>query len=194
MPPIKRFTKEEIIDTTFEIVKKEGFQGVNARRIAKTLGCSVQPIFHTCKSMEELKKEVYKKIHDLYKKYMLKNKSGEKIYKQQGLSYIKFASDYPEFFKILFMQPSHLEAKEFIGADSTSEEIIKAGQKLTGFSYEEQKRFHVRVWIFTHGLACLVVNNTITLKEKEIETLLEDSVRQMLIGYKKEGEKNEKNN
>ncbi|MCI9177146.1 MAG: WHG domain-containing protein [Clostridia bacterium] len=38
--------------------------------------------------------------------------------------------------------------------DSAGDDIIKAGQKLTGLSYEEQKKFHVKVWIFTHGIAC----------------------------------------
>ena len=68
-------------------------------------------------------------------------------------------------------------------ADSAGDEIIKAGQILTGLSYEEQKRFHVRVWIFTHGIACLVATNTVKLSNKEIEEMLENTVRQMAIGY-----------
>ena len=61
MPPIKKYTKEDIIMQAYEIVKSEGFEQVNARRIAKKLGCSVQPLFHNFTSMEEVNKEVYKK-------------------------------------------------------------------------------------------------------------------------------------
>ena len=46
MPPIRKFKREDIIDTAYNIVKDEGFGSINARRIAKELGCSIQPIFH----------------------------------------------------------------------------------------------------------------------------------------------------
>ena len=29
MPPIKRFEKEDIVNTAYQIVKKEGFSGLN---------------------------------------------------------------------------------------------------------------------------------------------------------------------
>lgn len=189
MPPLKKYTKEEIINVAYKIVEEEGFDGINARHIAKKLGCSVQPIFHNFTSMEEVKKEVTKKMYNKYKEYMTNHKNPEKVYKQQGMSYIKFARDYKEFFKILFMQPTNLEAEAFITSDSASKDIITSGQKLTGFSYEKQKKFHVRVWIFTHGLACLVAMGTIKVTESELENLLETTVREMLIGYKKEGER-----
>ena len=35
MPPVRRFKREDIIDTAFNIVKEEGFESINARRIAK---------------------------------------------------------------------------------------------------------------------------------------------------------------
>ena len=67
MPPTKKFDKETIVATAYTIVKNEGFGKVNARRIAKELGCSVQPIFHNFTSMEELNKAVYEKIYNKYK-------------------------------------------------------------------------------------------------------------------------------
>lgn len=185
MPPIRKYTKEEIINTTYDIVKKEGFENVNARRIAHELGCSVQPIFHNFTSMEELNKEVYKKIYQKYQEYMLKGKENkDNPYKQMGLSYIAFASDNPELFKILFMQKTDKNASDFILVDSMGNDVLKVGQTLTGLSFEEQKKFHVRVWIFTHGIACLVATKTIQFSASEISELLGNTVRQMLIGYK----------
>ena len=35
MTPIKKYDREQIIITSFEITKKEGFEKLNARRIAK---------------------------------------------------------------------------------------------------------------------------------------------------------------
>lgn len=190
LPPIPKFSREDILNCAYKIVKQEGFETLNARKLAKTLGCSVQPIFHNFTSMEELNKEVYKLIYKKYQEYMLKGKENkENSYKQMGLSYIKFASDYPEFFKIVFMQKTNLNAFDFVMKDSMGNDVIKTGQKITGLSYEEQKKFHVKVWIFTHGIACLVATKTIKFKEEEIDELLGKSVREMLVGYNVEKRK-----
>lgn len=184
MPPARKYKKEDIVDVAYEIVKKEGYESINARRIAKELGCSVQPIFHNFSSMEEVNKEVYIKIYNEYKVYMKNGRaSKEKAYKQMGLSYIKFAKDYPEFFKILFMQKTDMSAESIIINDDMGNDVISAGQILTGLSYEEQTKFHIKVWIFTHGIACLVATKTVKFTDEELEELLETTVREMLRGY-----------
>lgn len=192
--PRRKFLKENIIQTAYEIVKEEGFESINARRIAKELNSSVQPIFHNFATMEELKKEVYEKVYQKYKEYMLRGVEKEKDYKQMGISYIQFAKDYPEFFKIIFMQKTNLNAEKFVMADAIGDDIIKKGQLLTGLPYEEQKKFHVKVWIFTHGIATLVATKTVEFTDLEISELLEKTVREMAIGYireKKGGKKSE---
>lgn len=133
--------------------------------------------------MEELKKEVYEKIYAKYQEYMLSGIDEDKAYKKMGLSYIKFAKDYPEFFKIIFMQKTNLNVENFMMADSMGDNVIKAGQVLTGLSFEEQKQFHIKVWIFTHGIACLVATKTIKISDEEISKLLEDTVIEMIKGY-----------
>lgn len=185
VPPRMTFKKEDVLDVTYEIVKREGFESVNARRIAKELNSSVHPIFRHFKDMEELKNEVYKKIYAKYQEYMMSGVNEEKAYKQMGLSYIKFAKDYPEFFKIIFMQKTNLNAENFMMADSIGDDVIKTGQILTGLSFEEQKKFHVKVWIFTHGIACLVATKTVEFSDEEISKLLGNTVLEMLKGFKK---------
>lgn len=185
MPPLKKYSKDSIISICLELVKNEGFDKINARLIASILGSSVQPIFHNFKNMEELKKDVYNRMYDKYKEYMLKGINEEKAYKKMGLGYILFARDYPEYFKSIFMQKTNLDAESFIIADDAGNSVIEMGQKLTGLNYEEQKKFHVKVWIFTHGIACLVATKTIKISEEEIEILLENTVKEMLAGLKK---------
>jgi len=192
MPKQMTFTREIVLNTTYELVRKEGINGINARKIAKQLNSSVHPIFRHFKDMEQLKKEVYKKIYDKYKEYMLSGINEEKAYKKMGLSYIKFAKDYPEFFKIMFMQQTKHNAENFVMNDSMGDNVIKVGQKLTGLSFDKQKQFHVKVWIFTHGIACLVSTKTINFSDKEIDELLEKTVLELLSGLKKEGENNGK--
>lgn len=188
MPPIRKYTKEDIVEATYQLIKEEGISSVNARKVAGKLGCSVQPIFHNFTTMEELLSEVHRKIYAKYQEYMMRGGNDPKAYKQMGLSYIGFAADYPEFFKILFMKETSLDAEKFVMADAIGDHVIKVGQKLSGLSYEEQKKFHVKVWIFTHGIACLVATKTIQFSKTEIEELLTNTVLEMLMGYIKNQE------
>ena len=192
MPRKITFQKEDVLNTAYEIVEKEGFEGINARRIASELNSSVHPIFTHFKDMEELKKAVYEKIYGKYQEYMLSGANEEKAYKKMGMSYIEFAKDYPEFFKIIFMQKTNLNAENFVMADKIGDDVIKKGQILTGLSFEEQKQFHIKVWIFTHGIACLVATKTVEFSNEEISKLLGNTVLEMLKGFKMErGNKSE---
>ena len=185
MPPIKRFEKEDIVNTAYEIVKKEGFSGLNARRIAKELRCSVQPIFHNFETMEELEEVVKKKIYDKFDEKIRNASDKEKPYLAKGMAYIRFAKDYPEFFKILFMKKSDLSPKDFILNDkATTDTVLEAGQAVFNLSSEEQNEIHVKSWIFTHGIACLVATATIEYSEEELKDLLGSAVRQLIYGYK----------
>ena len=55
MPAAKRISKEAIIDAAEAVLRTGGFEAINARSVAKALGCSTQPIYLTFRNMEELK-------------------------------------------------------------------------------------------------------------------------------------------
>lgn len=184
MPPIKKYDRETIINIASKIVEKEGYKGLNARRLAKELGSSVNPIFNNFTSMEELQSEVTKRIVKTYEDVMLEGAKHEKSYKGIGLAYINFAKNYPEYFKILFMSSINEKAETLVDRDLIVDTIIEAGQKLTGFTYEEQKEFHIKVWMLTHGIACMLATRTVDLKDEDVDRLLEESVREMVVGRK----------
>ena len=61
MPTKIKISKDMILDTAFEIVKKDGIEKLSNRELANKLNCSIRPIYYQFKNVEELKKE-YKQI------------------------------------------------------------------------------------------------------------------------------------
>ena len=55
MPPIPKITKDMIMDSSLEIIKKEGIENLNVRNIDTKLNCSTQPIMYHYKNMDILK-------------------------------------------------------------------------------------------------------------------------------------------
>lgn len=186
MAGVVKNTREDIIKGALEIVKEKGFEKLNAREVAKRLNCSIQPIFYQFKTMEELKNAVYEEIYKIYEQYMLSGIDTEKSYKSMGNAYVKFARDYPELFKILFMQHCGVNSSNFMKIDHLGDKVIIEGQKFTKLAFNEQKDFHLKVWIFTHGIATLIATETLKLSDSEIDKIIADTVRQMLKGYKLE--------
>lgn len=182
MSGIPKNKKEDIINSALEIVKEKGMEGLNARDVAKRLNCSIQPIFYQFKTMDELKQAVFEKIYDIYRSYML-NCENDTTYKSMGTSYVRFAKDYPELFKALFMKKTEMNSNNYIQIDHLGDQVIKIGQQYTGLSFDEQKNFHLKVWVFTHGVASLIATKTLCLDDKEIEEIISSTVRQILKGY-----------
>ena len=69
MPPKVRITREKIIRTAVDIVRRDGPDALNARVIAGELGCSTQPLFSNFATMEELRRAVVSAADALYQQY-----------------------------------------------------------------------------------------------------------------------------
>lgn len=172
MPPITKIKKEDIIDESYRMLREYGFEGLNARKIAKNLNCSIQPIFHNFKNMEELKTEVLKKVISVYHTYMKQNLDTELPYKQIGINYINFAKEEPELFKIMFMSHYNIPASKLISDDPIYEEVKKYIGEQLNLSADNIKNFHVKMWIFTHGIATMLATKTCDFTSKQISDLL----------------------
>ncbi len=172
MPSGSRIGKEEIIKTAFSIVREEGIEGVNAREIAKRLNCSVQPIFYRFKNMEELKQELLEYAKEYYKNYLLNmNEKGPK-YRQIGINYIQFAKEETNVYKFIFMGNYKIKIEEFAFFDTSYTEVEKTLQIQNDISMEMAKKFHLKMWLFVHGISCLIATNTCCFTDEEIKLLL----------------------
>lgn len=52
------YTKEMILDSAITIFKREGFEAITAKSIAKELNCSVAPIYSVYMSLDDLKRDL----------------------------------------------------------------------------------------------------------------------------------------
>lgn len=174
MPPVTKVTKENIIEKTYQILSEDGLESINARRIARELNCSVQPIFSNFNNMEDLINEVTNLVKQKCFDFLLSgSKDSDKPYKQVGINYIKFAQKEPNLFKLLFMSKVNLDPVHFMTSDrqffGSVAEII--GQE-TKLSKELIKDFHEMMWFYTHGIATLIATGTSKINDEEIDRLL----------------------
>ena len=157
MPPRVNFSQEHVLQTAFELVRREGLSALSARRIAQELECSTQPIYRTYQSMQELEKAVIRKAEEYAIEYLLQGDMAEEPFLHIGLQYFDFARNESELFKLMFLEGRLKNTPEQMGFPSMPlMERMQQDKHLQGLSEESLKRIGRDMWVFTHGLITLL--------------------------------------
>ena len=183
MPTKIRISKDMILDAAFEIARQEGMEKLSNRELAKKLKCSIRPIYYQFENVEEMQKELYLKIEQYFYKFILDNMVEEiPKYKQVGINYIKFAKKEKKLFQTLFMTDVGLTPDAFVSkAGEDYKEIEKFIKISANIKEEDIKDFHTKMWIFCHGIATLVANDTIKLTDNQIQDLLSCEFQALML-------------
>lgn len=187
MPAKRKIQKEDILQASISIISHEGLSALNARKIAKKLSCSTQPLFYIYENMDDLKKDVIGEIVKIFDREVLKSETGQLEYKDIGINYIRFAKEEPELFKLMFNNDMNEEAFCFINLFNSANKIFETISKQTGMSNEDAKQFHLRMWLYVNGIASLVAHQTVEFNDEEIAGLLKDQYISMLLYEVKKG-------
>ena len=173
MPPKAKISKQDIIDTALSLLREEGEDSINARRIASALGCSTQPIFSNFSSMEELEDCVTRAAYELYLGFLAREARSGKYpaYKSFGMAYIRFAREERELFRHLFMCDRRgKELKSTSDFDESVEMIMSANS----VSREKAQLMHLETWVSVHGIATILATSFLELDTELISAMLTD--------------------
>ena len=174
MPPKAKITKDMVIDAAYEIAAKTGAENINARTVAEKLNCSTQPVMYNFSTIEELKKAVYAKADGYHSEYLMDIKNPQNsVMLGIGLNYIRFAMEEPHLFRFLF------QSNFFTGTtllemidDEELMPVLSAMQGAIGGSITQAKEIFLTIFLFAHGYASIIANNSLAYEEELIKTHL----------------------
>lgn len=190
MPPKQKFTKDEILECSLNIIRKEGPKSLTARRLGEELGSSSRPIFTVFQSMEEVLSETINCAKELYQNYVKDGLSEEAPFRGVGRRYIKFAKDEPQLFRLLFMTETNSNltlSNILLLIDDYTGQILEVVKNEYGLDAEKAKRYYTHLWIYSHGIATLMSTGVSNYDDNEITELLAE-VGKALITLIKKGE------
>lgn len=193
MPPKCKFTKEEIIQTAFEMVRTDGLSELTARALGGRLGSSPKPIFSIFTSMEEVQEEVIGAAKKRYAEYVEKGLQETPAFRGVGTQYILFAIREPKLFQIFFMkeQGEVLDVRHVLPVIDDNYDKILASL-IDGYRIEEPvaERIYQHLWIYSHGIATLCATKMCRFTKEEIEQMMAEVFKGLLIQETK-GEKHD---
>ena len=180
-----------IVDAAFAVARETGAENINARTVSERLHCSTQPIMYHFATIEELKRTVYAKADLYHSEYLMNLRSpAQGVMLGIGMNYIRFAIEEPHLFRFLFQSDffGGSTLLELIDAEELAP-VLSAMQGALGIDRERTKKVFLTVFLFAHGYASIIANNSLKYDEALIKAHLEQAYRgAMLAGRSEEQE------
>ncbi len=192
MPPKAKFTREEITDAAFRLLRAEGREALTARALGAALGSSARPIFTVFRNMEEVQKEATEKAKALYADYVEKGLSEPLPFKGMGKQYILFAVREPMLFRLLFMNEKSAPPDISLVLpmiDENYEKILHSVRTSYHVDTETARRLYRHLWIYTHGIAVLFNTGMCRFTEEESDSLMREVLLGLLTVLRADAEK-----
>ncbi|NOY68012.1 MAG: TetR/AcrR family transcriptional regulator [Deltaproteobacteria bacterium] len=156
----RKFSRKDIIDAAFLVVREKGLAGLTARAVAQALDASTMPVYSHVKTMSELGEAVVRKAWDVLAQIQEESPSGD-IYIDMGLGYVLFAKREPMLFACI-----HSEEYSAINTgcgevnfEANLKRLMAARHPMfEGVDEETARKVMFYGWLFAHGFASLLTS------------------------------------
>lgn len=184
MPAKKKITREAIIEGALNTLRDGGYDSVNARSVAKKLGCSTQPIYLEFENMDELRIELTKCAISTHTQMVMdvmdRNHEDNNRYRSYGIGFVNFAWEEKQLFRYLYLEGNqngeHLD-------DAHLDQIMDIMEEQYGYPRETAKLFHQDMMFYVYGVAVLANKGSIEPSQEEIEELLNRQFKALVGVY-----------
>lgn len=170
MAPKVKISKERILETSLKMIIEEGYQAVTIKSVAKTLGCSTQPISWHFGNMDNFREELLNTAVVYANKKMMSdyNEPLEALW-HIGVSYIDMAINEPNLFRFVYMGECGIYSRGEFSSMLTDKGNSALIDKLSVDKMVDKALvggFVQKLIIYTHGIASLLATGVINADKK----------------------------
>ncbi|HMV80209.1 MAG TPA: TetR/AcrR family transcriptional regulator [Leptospiraceae bacterium] len=165
--------KNRIIKEALRILQSEGIHGLSLRKIAKKLGTSHAAPHRHFQDKNQLLAEISEKGFLILQKMIVQNMEHETVpskkLKKYGESYIRFAAEYPQYFRVMFgenfYEKNSYPECEKAGMDAFNLllTVISECMEKKEFAKGNPLASAISAWSAVHGLSSLIVDNRLEI-------------------------------
>lgn len=185
MPPSVKFTKEEIVDAALRVTRAAGIGSLTARSLAAELGASTRPMFTYFDSMDALRHEVHEAAKELYRSYVERGLAEPIPFLGVGQSYIRFAKEEPELYKLLFLERPNGSDGGAMEALAFSQDLVRTSlMRIYRMDAEQADCYFRDLWLAAFGLATLVVTDGCPYSDEQMSAILTELSLAVCKAYK----------
>lgn len=176
MPPKKRIFKEDILEASISVIRKQSASALTVRNIAAELQCSTQPIYSEFENLDCLKKELYKYASEKYLRFSFTN------YKELAIAFLSFAKKEKELFKFLYLR--RRDSGEKLPDDINYTVTVELLSKNLDMDPQRAKDMHHWMQYYCYTMGVMIATDYRDLTAEEMNRELTELYSIMLRHYK----------
>lgn len=169
-------TQEMILEAALKILIKDGYEAINIKDLAKTIGCSTQPIVWHFKNMEDLRQALAPYTLQYAHSCMLPKEEGLPWLEQMASSLLDMALHEPNVFRFLFLEKTYGSPEKNFEELLLNEKIIGTIALEFGITQKKASKYTLDTLIYTFGIATLLATHIFTLQKEEAMYLIREAM------------------
>lgn len=168
--PKQKITEEMVVQAAFDIAREHGVEQVLVKNIALRLGCSVQPIYSYCESMDGLRQKLVERTGQFLGAYLAHRADPQNPFRGVGLAHLSFAREEPRLFKLYFLRKrSDLHSMAELYARECSPQVAEQLSKAMGITPERARQLHTSMMLHNVGICAIMAMSECDIPIEQLE-------------------------
>ena len=187
MPPRQRITKEILLEHAFQIAESKGISAVTSRSVAKSVGCSIQPVFSQFPTMEDLRQATCEYACSKFVDEVLTFENQPDFMPKVISWTIDLARNKPHLYRLLYFSGRFQgeSLMEFMMTYESKQKMIVKMSELYGLDTESCKDILMRSCLFLLGLGTMICENHFSYTDEQVSKMMKQTVADMVQGAKR---------
>ena len=171
-------SKEDLLNSSFNMTRELGIEEVTARKLAAYAGCSTQPIFRNFENMEDCIRQTFEKALLYFDEFYNTFDKGSHIpFVNLGLCYIAFAQQESHLFSFLFVKNSVSGYNLYSKLNGRTGAVMKEMNQAKEEGVRSPEAIFMKMWMLIHGAACMSITKDYDLSNAETRIQLEEAYK-----------------
>lgn len=186
MAPKQKIAEETLLEHAFRIAEEKGIDAVTSRSVAKSAGCSIQPVFSHFPTMEELRQATFDYACDKFVQEILAFEKQPDFLPRTTKWVLDLARNKPNLYRMLYLSNgfrgnSLLDV--MMDYESNRKMILKMTE-LYGIEENACKDILLRSCLLLVGIGTMICVNHMDFSDEEIALMMKQTVDDMVQGAK----------
>jgi len=189
MPPRQRITKEMLLEHAFQITEEQGISTVTSRSVAKSVGCSIQPVFSQFPTMEELRQATFDYACDKFVREIISFEEQPDFFARTSKFVIELAKKKPNLFHLVYLSGGFQgnTLLDVMMDFESNQKIVAKMTELYDLESEICKDILLRSCLFLIGIGTMICVNHMDFNDEQIAEMMKQTVSDMVQGAKRGG-------
>lgn len=180
MPRNPKFTREEVLDSAFEVARTQGLESVTAAKVAANMGYTGSSLFTHFESMDEIKREVHTMARAKARGFFEGSSDYFPAFKEFGMRWIRLAKNEPNLYRMIFAgNPLTPVEDVFAEFSEICVPICKEVEKAFEISEDDARKLMTSCITHANGMALAIING---FGEDYTEERIGEDLSNMCIG------------